>query len=556
MNAPLPTGRIPVTFDRHPDRYDHWKLSCDGPVATLTLDVAEDKGLAPGYKLKLNSYDLGVDIELHDALNRIRFEHPEVKSVILTSGKPRMFCSGANIYMLGSSAHSWKVNFCKFTNETRNGIEDSSAHSGLKFLAALNGTTAGGGYEVALACDEIAMIDDRSSTVSLPEVPLLGVLPGTGGLTRLVDKRKVRRDLADVFCTTAEGVRADRAKEWKLVDHVARPQQFAETAKARALELAKLSDRPGGNGVELKPLVRRIDESGYHYTTVDVHLNRGARTATITVTAPEGAQPQSTDEMLALGAEWWPLKLVRELDDAILMLRHNELDIGLWLFKTRGRADAVLAVDAALQQHAGHWLVRETIGYLRRTLARLDVSSRSMFAIVDQGSCFAGTLAELLFAADRGYMLQLAEEEAGAPHLALSTANFGLYPTVSGATRLEARFCEQSAPVEAARQAIGETLDAHDARALGLVTATPDDLDWEDEIRLAIEERASLSPDALTGMEASLRFTGRENMATRIFGRLTAWQNWIFIRPNAVGEQGALKVYGSGAKAKFNWERV
>ena len=556
MNAPLPTGRIPVTFDRHPDRYDHWKLSCDGPVATLTLDVAEDKGLAPGYKLKLNSYDLGVDIELHDALNRIRFEHPEVKSVILTSGKPRMFCSGANIYMLGSSAHSWKVNFCKFTNETRNGIEDSSAHSGLKFLAALNGTTAGGGYEVALACDEIAMIDDRSSTVSLPEVPLLGVLPGTGGLTRLVDKRKVRRDLADVFCTTAEGVRADRAKEWKLVDHVARPQQFAETAKARALELAKLSDRPGGNGVELKPLVRRIDESGYHYTTVDVHLNRGARTATITVTAPEGAQPQSTDEMLALGAEWWPLKLVRELDDAILMLRHNELDIGLWLFKTRGRADAVLAVDAALQQHAGHWLVRETIGYLRRTLARLDVSSRSMFAIVDQGSCFAGTLAELLFAADRGYMLQLAEEEAGAPHLALSTANFGLYPTVSGTTRLEARFCEQSAPVEAARQAIGETLDAHDARALGLVTATPDDLDWEDEIRLAIEERASLSPDALTGMEASLRFSGRENMATRIFGRLTAWQNWIFIRPNAVGEQGALKVYGSGAKAKFNWERV
>ncbi|HVB47520.1 MAG TPA: 2,3-epoxybenzoyl-CoA dihydrolase [Burkholderiales bacterium] len=556
MNAPLPTGRIPVTFDRHPDRYDHWKLSCDGPVATLTLDVAEDKGLAPGYKLKLNSYDLGVDIELHDALNRIRFEHPEVKSVILTSGKPRMFCSGANIYMLGSSAHSWKVNFCKFTNETRNGIEDSSAHSGLKFLAALNGTTAGGGYEVALACDEIAMIDDRSSTVSLPEVPLLGVLPGTGGLTRLVDKRKVRRDLADVFCTTAEGVRADRAKEWKLVDHVARPQQFAETAKARALELAKLSDRPGGNGVELKPLVRRIDESGYHYTTVDVHLNRGARTATITVTAPEGAQPQSTDEMLALGAEWWPLKLARELDDAILMLRHNELDIGLWLFKTRGRADAVLAVDAALQQHAGHWLVRETIGYLRRTLARLDVSSRSMFAIVDQGSCFAGTLAELLFAADRGYMLQLAEEEAGAPHLALSTANFGLYPTVSGTTRLEARFCEQSAPVEAARQAIGETLDAHDARALGLVTATPDDLDWEDEIRLAIEERASLSPDALTGMEASLRFTGRENMATRIFGRLTAWQNWIFIRPNAVGEQGALKVYGSGAKAKFNWERV
>ncbi len=556
MNAPLASGRIPVTFDRHPDHYDHWKLAFDGPVATLTLDVAEDRGIAPGYKLKLNSYDLGVDIELHDALNRIRFEHPEVKSVILTSGKSRMFCSGANIYMLGSSTHAWKVNFCKFTNETRNGIEDSSAHSGLKFLAALNGTTAGGGYEVALACDEIAMIDDRSSTVSLPEVPLLGVLPGTGGLTRLVDKRKVRRDLADVFCTTAEGVRADRAKEWKLVDHVAKPQQFGDAAKARALELAELSDRPGGKGVALKPLARKMDDAGYRYSTVEVHLNRAARTATITVAGPEGAQPRTPEEMLALGADWWPLRLARELDDAILMLRHNELEIGLWLFKTRGRADAVLAADAALEQHASHWFVRETIGALRRTLARLDVSSRSMFAIVDQGSCFAGTLAELLFAADRTYMLQLPEEDPGAPHIALSAASFGRYPMVSGATRLEARFCEEREPVEAARQAIGETLDAHDARALGLVTATPDDLDWEDEIRLAIEERASLSPDALTGMEASLRFSGRESMLTRIFGRLTAWQNWIFNRPNAVGEQGALKVYGSGAKAKFNWERV
>jgi benzoyl-CoA-dihydrodiol lyase len=556
MNAPIPAGRIRVGFDTRPERYNHWKLGFEGPLATLTLDVAEDKGIAPGYKLKLNSYDLGVDIELHDALNRIRFEHPEVKCVVLTSGKSRMFCSGANIYMLGLSPHSWKVNFCKFTNETRNGIEDSSANSGLKFLAALNGTTAGGGYEVALACDEIALVDDRSTTVSLPEVPLLGVLPGTGGLTRLVDKRKVRRDLADVFCTTAEGVRADRAKGWKLVDHVAKPQQFAEMVKARALELAKLSDRPGGQGVELKALARREDDSGLHYSCVEVHLNRSARTATLTVTAPEGAQPQTPEQMLAAGADWWPLKVARELDDAILNLRHNELEIGLWLLKTRGSAEAMLALDAALEANAKHWFVRETIGYLRRTLARLDVSSRSMFAIVDQGSCFAGTLAELLFAADRAYMLHLPEEEAGAPHLVLSKANFGLWPMASGAARIEARFCEVPEPVEAARQAIGEKLDAHDALELGLVTAAPDDLDWEDEIRLAIEERASLSPDALTGMEASLRFSGRENMATRIFGRLTAWQNWIFIRPNAVGEQGALKVYGSGAKPKFNWERV
>ncbi|HXZ52485.1 MAG TPA: enoyl-CoA hydratase-related protein, partial [Burkholderiales bacterium] len=417
MNAPLPAGRIRVGFDTHPERYNHWKLAFDGPLATLTLDVAEDKGIAPGYKLKLNSYDLGVDIELHDALNRIRFEHPEVKCVVLTSGKSRMFCSGANIYMLGLSAHSWKVNFCKFTNETRNGLEDSSAHSGLKFLAALNGTTAGGGYEVALACDEIAMIDDRSSTVSLPEVPLLGVLPGTGGLTRLVDKRKMRRDLADVFCTTAEGVRADRAKEWKLVDHVAKPQQFSDLVKSRALELAKLSDRPGGKGVALKPLERREADSGWRYGSVEVHLNRAARTATITVAAPEGTQPQSAEQMLAAGADWWPLRVARELDDAILMLRHNELDIGLWLLKTRGSADAVLAIDAALEANAKHWFVRETIGCLRRTLARLDVSSRSMFAIVDQGSCFAGTLAELLFAADRAYMLHLPEEDTGAPHV-------------------------------------------------------------------------------------------------------------------------------------------
>jgi len=527
-----------INFATRPEQYHHWKLSFDGPVATLALDIAEDKGIAPGYKLKLNSYDLGVDIELHDALNRIRFEHPEVRTVVVTSGKSRMFCSGANIYMLGLSTHAWKVNFCKFTNETRNSMEDSSRHSGLKFLAALNGTTAGGGYELALACDEIALVDDRSTTVSLPEVPLLGVLPGTGGLTRIVDKRKVRRDLADVFCTTAEGVRADRAKEWKLVDHVAKPQQFAEMVKARALELAKLSDRPGGEGVPLTPLKTQL---------IDLAIDAQARTATITVNGP-------TKEQIAFrrSAGWYPLQLARELDDTILNLRHNHLDIGLWILKTRGGVAEVLEMDALLEKMAGDWFVRETLGYLRRTLARLDVSSRSMFAVVEPGSCFAGTLAELLFAADRSFMLEAKND----PAIALSAFNFGLYPMVNGATRIAARFCDEDAPVEAARQVIGQRLDAHDARALGLVTSAPDDIDWEEEIRIAIEERSSLSPDALTGMEASLRFTGRENMLTRVFGRLSAWQNWIFIRPNAVGEQGALKVYGTGAKAKFNWERV
>ena len=546
-----------VTFDTHPDRYNHWKLSCAGDTATLLLDIQEDKGIVPGYKLKLNSYDLGVDIELNDALNRIRFEHPEVKVVVVSSGKSRMFCSGANIYMLGQSTHAWKVNFCKFTNETRNGLEDSSQHSGLKFIAALNGTTAGGGYEVALACDEILMVDDRSSAVSLPEVPLLGVLPGTGGLTRLVDKRHVRRDLADVFCTTAEGVRADRAKEWKLVDHIAKPQAFAELVKTRAAALAALSDRPGhGKGVEMTPIERKADAAGYHYSLVDVKLDPAARKAEITVQGPQGAQPANPDEFLNAGAAWWPLRVARELDDAILLLRHNHLDIGLWMLRTRGDVDAMLEVDAQLAKFRGHWFVRETIGLLRRTLARLDVSSRSMLAIVEQGSCFAGTLFELALAADRSFMLDLTGHESGGPRVALSELNFGSYPMVSGSTRIAARFCEEEKPVATLKLRIGEKLDATLARELGLVTFTPDDLDWEDEIRLALEERASLSPDALTAMEASLRFSGRENMATRIFGRLSAWQNWVFTRPNAVGEHGALKVYGSGAKAKFNWERV
>jgi benzoyl-CoA-dihydrodiol lyase len=554
----VPSERRMIVYDTDPEHYNHWKLAIDGPIATLTLDVAEDKGLMPGYKLKLNSYDLGVDIELHDAMNRIRFEHPEVKCVVMTSGKSRMFCSGANIYMLGSSTHAWKVNFCKFTNETRNGLEDSSRFSGLKTLAALNGTTAGGGYELALACDEIAMVDDRSSTVSLPEVPLLGVLPGTGGLTRLVDKRHVRRDLADIFCTTAEGVRADRALAWRLVDHAAKPQQFGELVKGRALELAKGSTRHGGGspGIKLTPLKRSVDETGYHYDLVDVVVDRAARTATITLQGPKEPLPQGADEILKQGIEWWPLKLARELDDAILMLRTNELELGLWLLKTRGDPSAVLEADKTLEANASHWFVRETLGMLRRTLARLDVSSRSMFAIIEKESCFAGTLFELALAADRSYMLQLPDDPQDAPRIALSALNFGAYPMANGIARIEARFCGEQEAVRAAKDNLGVELDGEQAFELGLVTVTPDDLDWDDEVRIAIEERSSLSPDALTGMEASLRFTGPENMATRVFGRLSAWQNWIFNRPNAVGEQGALKVYGSGAKAKFNWERV
>jgi benzoyl-CoA-dihydrodiol lyase len=558
MSAVLAAADQPTvfTYDRHPETYRHWRLSFEGEVATLAMHTDEEGGLKPGYKLKLNSYDLGVDMELHDAVQRIRFEHPEVKTVVLTSARDRMFCSGANIYMLGLSSHAWKVNFCKFTNETRNGLEDSSKHSGLKFLAAVNGSCAGGGYEVALACDEILMVDDRSTTVSLPEVPLLGVLPGTGGLTRVTDKRKVRRDRADVFCTTSEGVRAERAKQWNLVDHVAKPAQWKEAVAARAKALAAQSDRPGGPGVALTPLDRTMDDTGYHYGFVDVQIDRATRVATLTVTAPSGPQPADAASILAAGAKWWPLAMARELDDAILMLRTNDLDVGVWLLKTRGDVDAMLAMDATLGQHASHWFVRETIGLLRRTFARLDVSSRTMYAIVDEGSCFAGTLAELLLAADRSYMLQLPDDPDKAPRVALSAMNFGPLPMVNDWTRLATRFAGDAAPVDAARAVLGEKLDAHDAETLGLVTYAPDDIDWEDEVRIAIEERASQSPDALTGLEASLRFPVAETMATRIFGRLTAWQNWIFNRPNAVGETGALKVYGTGAKAKFNWERV
>jgi benzoyl-CoA-dihydrodiol lyase len=546
-----------VTFDTHPDRYRHWKLQVDGRVATLILDIDEDGGIVPGYKLKLNSYDLGVDIELNDALDRIRFEHPQVGAVVITSGKERMFCAGANIYMLGTSSHAWKVNFCKFTNETRNGMEESSRHSGLKFLAAVNGPCAGGGYELALACDEIVMVDDRSTTVSLPEVPLLGVLPGTGGLTRLTDKRKVRRDLADVFCTTAEGVRAERARAWRLVDEIAPPNAFRDKVAERARALAAASIRPAeAEGVTLPPLERTIDDAGLRYRWVEVAIDRAERTATLTVKGPEGEQPQDEAAIVAAGAAWWPLAMARELDDAILMLRTNESEIGTLVLKTRGEPAAVLRAEAAMLAHAEHWFVRETIGFIRRTLSRLDVASRSLFALVDEGSCFAGMLLELALAADRSYMLRLDGEADGAPRIALSPANFGLFEMANGLSRLAARFAEEAESLAAAGEARGELLDGEAAERLGLVTFAPDELDWDDEIRLALEERRSLSPDALTGMEASLRWGGPETLHSKIFARLTAWQNWIFNRPNAVGEKGALKVYGSGAKPSFDWERV
>jgi benzoyl-CoA-dihydrodiol lyase len=549
------SAAAPVDFRIDPSRYKHWRLSFDGPVATLTMDVAEDGGIRPGYKLKLNSYDLGVDIELHDALQRIRFEHPEIRSVVFASAKNRVFCSGANIYMLGLSSHAWKVNFCKFTNETRNGIEDSSSHSGLKFLAALNGTCAGGGYELALACDEIILIDDRSSAVSLPELPLLGVLPGTGGLTRVTDKRNVRRDHADVFCTNPDGVRGQRAKDWRLVDEIVKPQQFAEHIKQRARQLAEQSDRPADTkGVPLTPLERTVDAAGLHYRFVDVQFNREARTATITVRAPEDASGNTLETVLAAGANWWPLQMARELDDAILGLRTMELDLGLWIFKTTGNPDAVIATDDFLLAHQDNWFVREVLGMLRRTFARIDVTSRSLFAVVEPNSCFAGSFFELALAADRVYMQDTQEGQAAT--VALSQINFGALPMTNHLPRLAARFYQSADRIDALRQQIGKKLSAKEALDAGLVTSAPDDLDWEDELRQAIESRAAQSPDALTGLEANLRFGGAETLETRVFGRLSAWQNWIFIRPNAVGPSGALKVYGTGAPVKFNWERV
>ena len=555
--VPSPSAAARVDYQTHPSQYRHWKLKFEGPVATLAADFDENGGLAPGYKLKLNSYDLGVDIELNDAIQRIRFEHPEVRTVVLTSAKEKVFCSGANIFMLGLSTHAWKVNFCKFTNETRNGLEDSSKYSGLKFLAAVNGACAGGGYELALACDEIILVDDRSSAVSLPEVPLLGVLPGTGGLTRVTDKRHVRHDLADLFCTSAEGVRGQKAQDWRLVDSIAKPAQFAAKVQERALELAAGSDRPSNaKGAVLTPLQRTVEADALRYGNVVVEIDRSKRTATWTVKAPTIALPTTPADIEAQGAAWYPLALARELEDAILMMRTNELEIGTWLIKTEGDAAAVLAMDATLLANQNHWLVRETTGLLRRTFSRLDLSSRSLFALIEPGSCFAGSFLELALACDRSYQLMLPDDAARSPKLTVNEANFGLFPMVTGQSRLQRRFYDEAPALAAVHAALNQPLDADAAMALGLVTSNPDDIDWTDEVRIAIEERVSMSPDALTGMEANLRFNGPENMFTRVFGRLTAWQNWIFQRPNAVGEKGALKVYGKGEKAAFDWTRV
>jgi benzoyl-CoA-dihydrodiol lyase len=548
-----------VEYQTDPSQYKHWTLSFDGAVATLAVDIDENAGLRPGYKLKLNSYDLGVDIELNDAINRIRFEHPEVRTVVVTSAKDKVFCSGANIFMLGVSSHSWKVNFCKFTNETRNGLEDSSTYSGLKFLAAVNGACAGGGYELALSCDEIILVDDRSSAVSLPEVPLLGVLPGTGGLTRVTDKRHVRHDLADLFCTSVEGVRGQKAKDWRLVDDIAKPAVFAEKVQKRALELAEKSDRPAdGKGVALMPLKRTVEADALRYGFVTVEIDRAKRVATFTVKAPANAAdlPQTPAAMVEAGANWWPMQMGRELEDAILQMRTNELDIGTWLIKTEGNSANVLASDALMLANKDHWFVRETTGLLRRTFSRLDVSSRSLFALIEAGSCFSGSLLELALACDRSYQLMLPDDETASPKITVADVNFGVYPMATGQSRLGRRFYDEVPALEAVRSKAGQALDADAAFALGLVTANPDDIDWTDEVRIAVEERVAMSPDALTGMEANLRFNSKENMHTRVFGRLTAWQNWIFQRPNAVGEKGALKVYGKGEKTAFDWNRV
>jgi len=548
-----------IDFQTQPDQYKHWTLAFDGPVATLIMDVAEDGGLVPGYDLKLNSYDLGVDIELYDAVQRLRLEHPEVKTVVLTSGKENVFCAGANIRMLGQSSHGHKVNFCKFTNETRNSIEDASENSGQTYIAAVNGSCAGGGYELALATDHILLIDDGSTTVSLPEVPLLAVLPGTGGLTRLTDKRKVRRDRADVFCTTEEGIRGKRAIDWNLVDEVAPRSRFDEAISARAQDLAEQSDRPDNQiGVPLPPLNRTIDGARVSYPHVAVEIDRDRGIAEITVNGPASPPPQSIDEICAQGADFWPLALARELDDMILHLRANEDDIGVWVFRTSGDSNLVAEADAALGAHAGHWLVREITLYLKRTFKRLDVTSRSMVALVEPGSCFTGTLFELTLAADRSYMLdgQMEDDNRPPPSVQLTDMNFGPYTMANGLTRLSTRFLGDPDALEEARAHIGTDIEGLDAEERGLVTFAPDDIDWDDEVRIALEERASFSPDAMTGMEANLRFPGPETMETRIFARLTAWQNWIFQRPNAVGDEGALQLYGTGDRAKFNKHRV
>ncbi len=567
-NSPDSPAAVRVSFDTEPGRYRHWRMSVDGPVATLTLDVAEDGGITGGYELKMNSYDLGVDIELHDAVQRLRFEHPEVRAVVMTSGMDRMFCAGANIRMLAQASHAWKVNFCKFTNETRSGIEDATSCSGQAYIAALNGTAAGGGYELALACDEIVLIDDGSSAVALPEVPLLGVLPGTGGLTRLVDKRGVRRDRADVFATTAEGVRGDKAVAWRLVDETVKARDFAAAVQRRAQAAVERSNRAGqatpgqANGISLTPLHRDIDGDVTRYDHLRVEADRGAGTATIVISGPDGP-PASLDALHADGAAAWPLAVVRELDDAILTLRANEPGLGTWLLKTEGDPAAVTEVSQFLLAHREDWLVNEIIQLWKRTVRRLDATSRSLFALIEPGSCFAGPLLEVALAADRQYMLDgefhdCAPNTREAPPAVLRLDEFslGLLPTASGLTRLGVRFTGSQADLDAATAAAGQDLEAREAARLGLVTEAPDDLDWDDELRLAVEERASFSPDALTGMEANLRFAGPETCETKIFGRLSAWQNWIFQRPNAAGPAGALRRYGTGQRADYDRKRV
>ncbi|MBC7931792.1 MAG: benzoyl-CoA-dihydrodiol lyase [Rubrivivax sp.] len=542
-----------INFETSPEQYNHWKLSVDGPVATLSMDVQEDETLNEGYKLKLNSYDLGVDIELSDAVQRLRFEHPEVKVVLVTSLKPRIFCAGANIYMLGTSAHGFKVNFCKFTNETRCSIEDASHHSGQRYVAALNGTASGGGYELAIACDEIYLVDDGNSAVSLPEVPLLGVLPGTGGLTRLVDKRKVRRDRADVFSTLAEGLKAKRATEWGLIDGYFPTSKFQEGVRERVEKIVEEGgERNAGPGIKLGPLDVEITDEGRDYRHVSLKLKREGRYAELTVRGPEATQPASADEIVALGDSYWPLRAYRELDDALLYMRLNEPEIGLVLVRTEGEIDDVLAVDKTLVENRDHWLVREIILNMARVLRRLDLTAKSFFALAGPGSCFAGNLLELLLASDRSYMLSDPDQKV---ELAVGELSAGALPMSNGLTRLQSRFLAEPARADEvlAHEARFDTDEADDA---GLVTFAPDDLDWDDEIRVAVEERTSLSPDALTGMEASLRFAGPETMDTKIYGRLTAWQNWIFQRPNAVGPQGALTNYGKPTQPQFDYKRT
>ena len=547
-----------IDFQTSPDRYRHWKLAFDGAVATLTMDVDPASTLAPGYELKMNSYDLGVDIELYDAIQRLRFEHPEVRAVVMASANPKIFCAGANIKMLGVSSHGHKVNFCKFTNETRNSIEDASANSRQKYLCAVSGTAAGGGYELALATDWIMMVDDGNTAVSLPEVPLLAVLPGTGGLTRVVDKRKVRRDLADIFCSMEEGVKGKRAVEWRLVDEVIPSSAFKDAVKARAATMAATSDRPGGKGVALSHPTRTISETEVTYPHIAIRFDRDNRCAHITLKGPSAAAPSDAAGIHAEGIDFYPLALARELDDAILHLRANETTLASWVFHSQGDNDLVAGYDALLQRTQDDWLAREILLYWKRTCKRLDTTSRTLYALIEPGSCFAGFLAEILFAVDRSYMLdgQFEGDTTPAAKIRLSGLNFDGLPMGNGLSRLATRFLGEPDSVGRARDRLGQDLDAAACAELGLVTATPDDIDWEDEIRLTIEERASFSPDSLTGMEANLRFAGPETMETKIFGRLTAWQNWIFQRPNAVGENGALKLYGTGKRAAYNQERV